>query len=140
MEIEKLRKEDFGYTHLPHRVPSIRFMKHGAIVLSRSAVLFLKLQKSANGFHGIAICHDKKDTREFFITRDDDGWQLRSCSNGQAVFNCAALSHYVLSKTFDKCAHAADAIMVSSYTFRIASLPVDDDKNNDVYALLRKKT
>ena len=143
MEIEKLRKEDFGYSHIPRKVPSIRFTKNGTIILSRSAVIHLKLRVtdpvSGKHFYGVSICCDKKDPCEFFIMRDDGGWRLRPAGNGQAAFNNACLVHHVLCKTFEKCAHAADAVMVGSYTFRIALMPADDDKNRDVYALLRKK-
>ena len=34
---------------------------------------------------------------------------------------------------------AVGAVKPSSVVFRIARLPLDDDKNKDVYALLRKK-
>lgn len=138
MDIEKLRKEDFCSSHIPRSVPSIRFTKNGLIILSRSAVVHLGL-KYGKSLHGVSILHDKKDHCEFFIMRDDGGWRLRHISFGQAAFNNSVLAHYIVCKTFEKCAHAADAVMCESYSFRIALLPVDDDKNSGVYALLRKK-
>lgn len=137
MDIEKLKKEDFTSEQSARGVPSIRFTKCGAIILSKSAVAHLKLNDAKT--FGVVICKDKKDPCEFFITRDIAGWQLRPSGNGCMVFNNASLVHHILARTFEKCSHAADAIMPDSFTFRIAPKPLDDDKNKDVFALLRKK-
>lgn len=137
MEIEKLKKEDFGSDQLVRGCPSIRFTKNGAIILNHNAVNLLKLSNGKE-FHGVSICKDKKDPCDFAIMRDDKGWPLRSAGHGQAVFNNAALVRHVICKTFEKCPHAAGVPVPVNFTFRIATMPLDDDKNKDVFALLRK--
>ena len=139
MRIEKLKKEDFPFDHISRGSPIVRFCRSGAVVLTHSAVVHLRLCEKEDHIHGISICHDKDDPCEFFIMRDDDGWVLRYISHGQLVFNNACLSRYIIGKTFEKCAHAAGVEMPKSYSFLIAPRPVDDDKNKYVFALLRKK-
>lgn len=131
MEVEKLKKEDFASDKPARGTPQIRFTKNGTVIINRSAVRHLGLQR------GVSICKDKKDCGEFAIMRDDNGWTVRKAGNGQMVFNNAALVHHILDKTFEKCCHAAGVSRPDSYTFRIALLPLDDDKNKDVFALLR---
>ena len=55
------------------------------------------------------------------------------------AFYCAPLANHVIDSTWERDVHAADAKKPQSMTFVIASLPVDDGENKDVFALIRKK-
>lgn len=141
MEIEKLHKEDFVQGRSAPCVPSIRFTKSGCIVLSKGAVKHLGLYDAKKKEYAcIAICcgkqHDNKS--EFYITKDTEGWQLRKGHAGSVVFNSKALVLHVIKKTWERKTHL-DEDMPCMIGFRIALKPLDDDKNKDVYALLRKK-
>ena len=137
MEIEKLKKSDFA--DVLRGKPTIRFTAKGIVVLNKRAVAELKLF-SGNTWGCVSICRDTKDHSEFSITRDKDGWQLREAYGGGAVFNCAGLSRHVIDKTWERCqSHPVGVEKPVSCSFRIAHIPVDDDKNKDVYALIRKK-
>jgi hypothetical protein len=139
MRIEKLRKEDFLSDTVFRGTPSIRFSHSGVVVLTKSAVGHLKLIADKKKLHGVSFCVDKDAPCDFFIMRDDGGFDLRLNTNGQALLNSACLCRHVLEKTFEKCAHNATADAPVSYTFLIALKSVDDDKNKNVFALLRKK-
>ena len=138
MDIEKLRPEDFDYKTYGG-YPLIRFTIKGAIILSHKAVEHLKL-KHGKDYFGVSIFKDKNDPCNFSIRRDSEGWQLRPYTNGQVIFNNAGLARHVLARTFEKCAHPAGTAMPASFTFRIALRSIDDDKNFDVFALLRNKS
>lgn len=139
MEIEKLQQEDF--TDPMRGRPSISFTHRGVIVINKSAVLHLKLYDKKTGKYGcVSICRDKDTPYDFAIMKDIAGWQLRGDKSGAAVFNSVRLARYVIDTTWDgkNVIHAVGAIKPLSWLFRIALLPLDDDKNCDVYALLRR--
>ncbi len=137
MNIEKLRKEDFKN---PFRgAPIIRFTASGLIYLNKHAIKHLHL-KNGKGFLSVHICHDKSCRGEFFIMKDDDGWCLRRGPGGGGVFNNIKLVHHVIDATWERCqSHPVAAVKPKSLTFKIAHLPIDDDRNKNVFALLRKK-
>lgn len=138
MDIEKLCKDDF--IDITRGEPRVRFTYSGLVSLNRSAIKHLLLANK-DGYHRLTVCRDPLHKSEFFVLRDDvDGWELRKASNGSAVFNSVGLARLVIDTTWEKCvAHAVDAVKPSSWVFRIARRPVDDDKNKNVFALIRKK-
>jgi len=140
MEIEKLQQEDF--TDPMRGRPSISFTHRGVIVINKSAVLHLKLyDKKTKKYGCVSICKDKDNPHDFSIMRDVEGWQLRGDKSGAAVFNSVRLARYVIDTTWDGrgSVHAVGAIKPTSWLFKIAMMPLDDDKNSGVYALIRKK-
>lgn len=141
MEIEKLNKQDFTSGMIPKGSPTIRFTRHGAILLNKSAVRHLGLQmKGENILSPIIIGKDKDDDSDFFIIKDSDGWALRKGTAGGAVFNNAALSRHIIDKTWERNrSHPVGAEKPLAMIFGIALKPVDDDKNKNVFALLRKR-
>jgi hypothetical protein len=119
--------------------PAIRFDSTGAISLNKYAIKHLKL-RIAKSLFPVSICRDTKCHSEFSITKDLDGWVLREDHWGRAVFNCAELSRYVIDETWNRTgSHGVGVEKPRSIVFRIARMPVDDDKNKDVFALLRKR-
>jgi hypothetical protein len=55
------------------------------------------------------------------------------------VFNCVGLARHVIDTTWDSLiSHPVGAVKPESMVFRIARLPLDDGKNKDVFALLRR--
>lgn len=139
MRIEKLKKEDFVSEVVLRGTPSIRFSRSGVVVFNKSAVTHLKLINDKKKLHGVSFCQDEDSPCDFFIMRDDAGFSLRLNTAGQALFNNVCLCRRVLEKTFEVCAHSATAEPPSGYSFLVALKPVDDDKNKNVFALLRKK-
>jgi hypothetical protein len=142
MEIEKLCKEDFVSDQGLRGVSTVRFTYEGVIMFSKGAVSHLRLfDIHKKTYASVCICRGKRETEhaDFFITRDDDGWQLRKGYAGGAVFNNCVLARHVIQKTWERCCHIGGEKMPQRMGFKIALLPLDDDKNKDVYALLRKK-
>lgn len=138
MELEKLTKEDFS--NCDRGEPSVRFTFSGVVFFNKAAVKHLGL-KEKSGYRTVSICRDPKNKSEFgvFVEKDNrDGWQLRGDREG-AVFNSVGLARHVIDATWERCvSHPVGSVKPDSYVFRIAKLPLDDDKNKDVYALLRR--
>jgi hypothetical protein len=132
MDIEKLGRDDFADSS--YREPTIRFTWRGMVYLNRAAVVHLHLSSG-----GVEICYDKDSPADFSITRSDSGWVLRKSTAGAVAFNSVGLSRHVIDKTWERCSHVVGAVKPLSLSFRIARLPLDDGKNKDVFALLRKK-
>lgn len=137
MEVEKLNKEDFMDTMRGE--PTARFTSAGVVFFNKAAVKHMGLYDKKNGYAVVNICRDRKNPADFGVFKDTEGWQLRKEASGGAVFNNVGLARHVIDATWEKMCHAADAVKPSSVIFRIARLPLDDDKNKDVFALLRKK-
>jgi hypothetical protein len=136
MDIEKLRKEDFKDPFKGE--PLISFAIKGEITLNRMAVEHLGL-RDGDGFFSIHICRDVKSPADFGIFIDPEGWCLRADVGGRAKFNCIGLAQHVMEATWNRqVSHPVNSVMPSLMTFRIARLPLDDNKNKDVFALLRK--
>jgi hypothetical protein len=138
MEIEKLHKEDF--TDPLRGEPTVRFTKSGVVLFNKCAVKHLEL-KDKNGYASVSFGHDLKYKSDFNVFKDTEGWQLRANKGtaGGAIFNNVALTRHVIDVTWAMNNHAVGVEKPNSMVFRIARLPLDDDKNKDVYALLRKK-
>ena len=145
MHIEKLNKSNFTSSRNTRNVSTISFNKKGVVHLSRNAVRQLRLYDTGKKkFFAVSVFIDKDDhmASNFFIMRDDssEGWCLRKAYGGGAVFNSCELSRYVIRKTWERTRHVVgDENVPDKMIFRIASLPVDDEENKNVYALLRKK-
>jgi hypothetical protein len=137
MDIEILQKED--YVDLMRGEPTVRFTNKGLVFFNNIAVKHLKLWSKKNGYVPVHICRDLKDKSNFGVFVDATGWCLRRGPAGGAVFNCVGLARHVIDVTWERGVHCAGTKKWASYVFRIASLPLDDDKNRDVYALLRRK-
>jgi hypothetical protein len=116
----------------------IRFRQMGIIRLNCHAVIRLGLFVS---FTGVSFYQDPQCPAEIFICGDGDGWPVRKCSGGGAQFNNCELARHVIDLTWERrvCAAGDNAVKPKSYSFRIARLPVDDGKNKNVFALIRKK-
>jgi hypothetical protein len=142
MEIEKLRKEDFVSENGQKGVPTIRFTAVGVIMFSKNAVSHLKLfDDKKKEYASVSIYRGKRETEraDFFITKDVDGWKLRKGYAGGAQFNNCVLARHVIQKTWERHVHINKEKMPERMGFKIALLPLDDDKNKDIFALLRKK-
>jgi hypothetical protein len=137
MDIEKLSKDDFS--HCSRGYPTVRFFYKGVVMFNVAAVKHLKLYDKNSGYARVSVCHDKEKPGDFSVTCDGEGWQLRENGHGEAVFNSVGLARHVIDLTWERCSHAADGVKPRSWVFRIARLPLDDDKNKNVYALIRKK-
>ncbi len=139
MEIEKLSKEDF--TDPLRGEPTVRFTNTGVVLFNKCAVRHLGLFDKKNGFACVSFGCDPKCKYDFNVFKDSEGWQLRSNKGtaGGAIFNNVALTRHVIDVTWAMNNHAVGVEKPNSMVFRIARLPLDDDKNKDVYALLRKK-
>ncbi len=136
MDIEKLNKSEFADTHRGE--PAIRFTNKGVVYLNHSAVKHLGLNADS-GFSPVSICRDNKNHADFGIFKDSEGWCLRCGPGDGAMFNNVGLARHVIDATWDRCSHVVGAVKPCSMVFRIARLPLDDGKNKDVFALLRKK-
>lgn len=138
MEIEKLHKEDFAD---PMRgEPTVRFTFKGVVFFNKCAVKHLGLYDKKNGYSIVSICRDLKTKSDFGVFKDSEGWCLRKGTAGGCLFNNVGIARHVIDATWDRCvSHAMGAVKPKSVVFRIARLPLDDGKNKDVYALLRKK-
>jgi len=143
MEIEKLCKEDFTSNKVVSGTPTIRFLRSGVIFLNKSAVNHLKLfDHKTKILSGVSFFQDTKNHVDFSICKDSKGWVLRHAGekSGCVIFNNAIFARYIIKMTWEeRIVHAVDAVKPSSLSFQIALLPLDDDKNKDIYALLRKK-
>lgn len=138
MEIEKLCKEDFMD---PMRgEPTVRFTVMGVVFFNKAAVKHLGLlDKKTSEYTTVEMCRDTKCKSDFGVFKDIEGWTLRKGSNGGAVFNNVGLARHVIDTTWERCqSHPVGAEKPYSVVFRIARLPLDDGKNKDVYALLRR--
>jgi hypothetical protein len=138
MNIEKLRKEDFTPNSCK---PLVRVYYTGEVYLNRLAVEHLGL-RNGHGYLPLSICHDKDPRRcgDFFIMRDDEGWCLIDAPGRGAKFYGAKLTHLIIDSTWNNVScHPAGVSKPKHMTFIVARLPVDDDKNKDVFALLRNK-
>jgi len=142
MNIEKLHKSKFISPRNTRGVATISFYHKGEIHLSRNAVKQLSLYDSHKKvFFSVSVFvdTDERQQSDFFVMRDDtDGWCLRRAYGGGAVFNSCELARHVIRKTWERDRHLASEDAPRKMIFRIASLPIDD-KNKDVFALLRKK-
>jgi hypothetical protein len=132
MEIEKLSRKDFDGNHNP----SIRVTWKGLFAINKSAVKLLKLEEK----NGVSIGYDKKKINDFVIFKDDkEGWRIRKGWSGSMLFNSCGLAKHVIEATWRNGeGHQAGATMPRSVMFLVARVCVDD-KNKDVYALIRKK-
>jgi hypothetical protein len=145
MELELLKKEDFGSDTVLRGEPGIRFDRSGLISLNKSAVKHLKLGvMGSDTLVGVSFLRDLKRSGDLFIMRDEKGWELRYANKdkkGIAVFNNVALCHHVIDATWERqgASHAVGEVKPGHYCFRVALMPVDDGKNKNVFALLRKK-
>ena len=120
--------------------PTVRFTNMGLVCFNKAAVKHLGLCDKKGVYAVINICRDRKIHSDFGVFVDSEGWQLRKESSGGAVFNNVGLARHVIDATWERCqSHAVGSVKPSSVVFRIARLPLDDDKNKDVFALLRKK-
>jgi len=140
MEIEKLCKEDF--MDAMRGEPTVRFTVKGVVFFNKAAVKHLGLyDKKKDVYAVVNICRDAKCKSDFGVFKDVEGWPLRKGSNGGAIFNNVGLARFIIDATWDRCqSHSVGAEKPYSVVFRIARLPLDDEKNKDVFALLRKKT
>ena len=138
MEIEKLNKEDFMDT--VRGEPTARFTYTGLVSFNKASVQHLGLHdKKKDSYTIVNICRDRDNPADFGVFKDTEGWQLRKAWGGTAIFNNVGLARHVIDATWGRCNHGAGAVKPTSIVFRIAKLPLDDDKNKDVFALLRKK-
>jgi hypothetical protein len=137
MEIEKLHKDDF-VSGRERGVPTICFRSSGMIALSRIAVEHLKLYDARKKvFKNVDIRSGVNYGKtEFFISAVDGEFSVRKGWHGGALFNNCMLARHVIDKSWSG---GAGVVKPDRMIFRIAIVPVDDDKNKDVFALIRKK-
>lgn len=138
MEMEKLSKSDFANDRGGAK---ITFYSDGKIVFSRKAIEHLKLLDKSGSFCPVLLCRDSKNPTEFGVFKDPTGYNLYHMQTNCAIFHCAGLARHVIDITWEKYGVKAVGCEKPSFmVFTIAPLPLDEGKNKDVYALLRKKT
>jgi hypothetical protein len=138
MEMEKLSGE--GFLDSTRGKPSVRFTSTGLVEFNRAAITHLQLCDKKTGYCVVNFCRDPKHPADFGVFKDTEGWQLRRTTHDRCGFNNVGLSQHVIDATWNKGeGHPAGSVKPRSYTFGIALLPLDDNKNKDVFALLRKK-
>ncbi len=147
MELIKLPKDKFPVNG-GREEPTITFYSTGKIVLNKAAVSHLRLRldvpfkdrEEPSPLKGVSFFEDPKRHEDISIGGDISGWDVRDYSGGRAVFNNRAFARHVIEKTFN--AHtrcAGDTTKPpSSYSFRIAQKPIDDDDHKNIFALIRK--
>lgn len=116
-----------------HKDPSVHVRYDGLFTFNRSAVKHLGLNS------GVSFCVEKSSRNCFAVMRDDNGYCLRRTTAGQMLFNNYSLARNIINSTFERCPLPAGVEKPKSVVFVIASLPVDDGENKDVYALIQKK-
>jgi hypothetical protein len=120
--------------------PSLHIKHNGLICFNRAAVQHLSLyDENKKEYSGVTFCTEKSSRNCFAVMRDDAGWKLRSAVCGQMIFNNVSLAKYILDATLQRSPCAVGVVKPESLTFKIATQSVDDDKNKDVFALIRKK-
>lgn len=87
----------------------------------------------------VSLCAEKSSRNCFAVMRNGGDFELSYQGGRRMAFYCAPLANHVIDSTWERDVHAADAKKPQSMTFVIASLPVDDGENKDVFALIRKK-
>jgi hypothetical protein len=137
MDIEPLCKKDFVKSE-----PTVRFYKRGLIVFNRCAVVHLSLFSCDDVWGVVSLGKNKADLYEFVVWSGGEGWKVRPSTEagaGGCAFNNAVLAQRVIDTTWNRCqSHPVGANKPDSMCFRIARVSVDDGKNKNVYALLRK--
>lgn len=142
MEIKHFSRDNFASRADAINHPYIRFYQKGLIVLNKKAVLQLKLFDKKNGYGcvGIGVDIHSACQSDFTIKNDLEGWLLRRGTSGGAVFNNVSLARHIIDKTWERQqSHPIGVSKPCSYRFCIATVPMDNDKNKNVYALLRRK-
>ena len=138
MEVEKLHKSNF--VDDMRGEPTVLFTSKGLISFNHTAVVHLQLMNK-KGYFSVSICRDPKCPSDFSVCKDEEGWKLRKASAGRAVFNCVGLARHVIDTTWESfISHPVGVLKPGTMVFRIARLPLDDLKNRDVFALLRRKS
>ncbi len=138
MNYTKLKKDDFislrgGGAHVFR--PMLRVKYSGLIAINRCGARHLEIKKDSF----ISFCSDKSSQGCFAVMKDNSGWQLRPAICGQLEFNNVKLARHILDATWEREGHAVGAAKPKSMTFHIALLPLDEDKNKNVFALIQKK-
>lgn len=139
MDLKELHKEDFSSHMSPRGEPSIRFERSGQIRINKAAVKHLGLMVGENTC--VSVIVDKEHPLDFFVRVSHSGWKVREVKAeiGSMTFNCAGLAKMVIEKTWQSRGHAAGCDKPDSCVLGVALLPVDNNCNKDVYALIRKK-
>lgn len=139
MELQKLPKEHFPING-GREEPTITFYSTGKIVLNRAAVSHLHLHIEQY-LKGVSFFEDKKIHSDICISGDVSGdWNVKHYSGGRAVFNNRSLARHIIQVTFDKHPRRGEDTIPppSSYSFRIAKLPIDDGDHKNIFALIPK--
>lgn len=139
MEYIMLKKDDFVSEKGKERFvprPRLHVKYSGLFCINRDGVTQLGLKKDS----GVSFCTEKSSNNCFAVLRDDaSGWKTRPAVCGSVVFNNVKLARHIIDSTWGKVFHSAGEVKPLSLTFNIATLPVDEDKNKNVFALIEKK-
>ena len=132
MDIEFFQKKDFG----SNGDAVIKFTGCGAVIINACAMKQLGLSSGKR----VCVGYDKRSCADFVISiSSEEGWEVRVGNHGEGIFNSVGLVRRVVDDSWGKKSHVPGENKPRSISFRIARLPVDDGKNKNVYALLRKK-
>ena len=137
MKLVKITRESLGSPE-KNTEPSITFFKNGLIVLSKRAVTLLKIGSDIKHPGYIQILFDEESDKDFYI-HGGGSYRVRYNNKGAAMFNCTALCKLVMFQSWSAHGHPAGAEMPKRVTLYLCNKPVDDDKNKNIFALLRKK-
>ena len=112
----------------------IKFTRCGAVIINAVAMQHLGLSSGS----GIGIGYDESKSSDFVVCRKEEGWRVRVGTHGEGIFNSTGLVRHIIDSTWDRKSHIPGESKPCSVSFRVAKLPLDDDKNKEVFALLRK--
>jgi hypothetical protein len=132
MDVEFFQKEDFGSTG----DAVVRFTGCGAVIINHIAMRQLGLDCSKR----VCIGYDSERPADFVISVGSaEGWKLRSGNHGEGIFNSVGLVRRIIDATWGRKSHAVGENKPCSMSFVVARLGVDEGKNRNVFALLRKE-
>ena len=116
-----------------NRLATISFTRRGVVILSNVALSNLGISHNS-----LVDVFQGDIPSEFFISTGST-YQLRRNGRGGAVFNSVDLSQLVIDKTWTITSRPAGVNCPDRFTFFICAKPVDDEENNNIYALVAKK-
>ena len=131
MEVESLNRDDFRGTG---GEPRIVFSRTGAVIINHIAMKQLGL----DGSKSVVIGFDKSNPADFTIAVGECGWRVRVGKHGEGIFNSKGLVRHVIDRTWNRKSHAVGECKPESIGFYISRVGVDDEKNKNVFALIRK--
>jgi len=137
MNLQKLTRENLGGRNY-RSARTITFTVRGTGVLSKTSIKFLNLDLCNDKDRFIDVHQDLEKIADFFISKGST-YRIRKNSTGGGVFNCKNLSDLIMQKTWNHSGHAALEGCPNRISLTICENSIDEGKNKNVFALIRKK-